>query len=153
MEAKINSKDISVVVQGPIHKRRTKKCLQSIRKNLPNAEIILSTWEDSNVDGLDYDILILNKDVGGVLQSKFKSKKQFCNLNRMILSTNEGIKKVDRQYVLKLRTDAYINNTNFLNMFGTFPKRCDKYKLFDERILASTLYSKYATNNQENKRT
>lgn len=149
----IKSEEISVVVQGPIHKKRTKKCLQSIRKNLQNAEIILSTWEDSNVDGLDYDVLVLNKDVGGVLQSKFKNKKQFCNLNRMILSTNEGLKKADRKYVLKLRTDAYINNTNFLNMFGTFKRRCDKYKLFNERILTSTLFSKYATNNQENKRT
>lgn len=153
MQKKIKLDEISVVVQGPIHKKRTKKCLQSIRKQLPNAEIILSTWEGSNVDGLDYDVLILNKDVGGALKAKFKSKKSFCNLNRMILSTNEGLKKVSRKYTLKLRTDAYISNRKFLDVFDKFKNRSDKYKLFDERILASTLFSRYATNNQENKRT
>ena len=51
----IKSEEISVIVQGPIHKKRTKKTLQSIRTNLPNAEIILSTWEGSDVKGLDFD--------------------------------------------------------------------------------------------------
>ena len=54
MEEKITSRDISVVVQGPIHKGRTKKCLQSIRKNLPEAEIILSTWDDNCTTGLGH---------------------------------------------------------------------------------------------------
>ena len=47
----INSKDISVVVQGAIDKENTPKCLESIRKYLPDAEIILSTWEGSEVEG------------------------------------------------------------------------------------------------------
>ena len=64
MEDKITSRDISVVVQGPIHKTRTKKCLQSIRKNLPAAEIILSTWQNSSVNGMDFDILVANEDPG-----------------------------------------------------------------------------------------
>lgn len=62
----IKPKDISVVVQGAINKEITPRCLQSIRTLLPNAEIILSTWEGSDVDGLDYDKLVLNKDPGAV---------------------------------------------------------------------------------------
>ena len=58
----IDSKDISVVVQGAVNKNETPKCLKSIRKFLPNAEIILSTWEGSDTKNLDYDILVLNKD-------------------------------------------------------------------------------------------
>ena len=38
-------KNISVVVQGPILPFQTAICLKSIRKFLPKAEIILSTWE------------------------------------------------------------------------------------------------------------
>lgn len=142
----IKSEDISVVVQGPIHKKRTKKTLLSIRKNLPNAQIILSTWENSDVDGLEYDILILNKDPGAVLQKKIKRKALYNNLNRMILSTNSGVNKATRKYILKLRTDAYINNLGFLEMFNSFSKRCEEYKLFKKRIIASTLFSKIALN-------
>ena len=143
MQEKIKSNEISVIVQGPIHKQRTKKTLKSIRKYLPNAEIILSTWENSNVNGLDFDILVLNKDTGNVRQKAFKRKKVFSNINRMILSTNKGLEKVSRKYTLKLRTDICIDNTNFLTMFNSFPARCDKYKLFEKRILASTVFSRY----------
>ena len=41
----IDTNDISVVVQGAIDQINTPKCLRSIRKRLPGAEIILSTWE------------------------------------------------------------------------------------------------------------
>lgn len=41
----MKSNDITVVVQGAIDRKLTPKCLKSIRKHLPDAEIILSTWE------------------------------------------------------------------------------------------------------------
>ncbi len=144
MPEKIESRDISVVVQGPVHKIRTKYCLNSIRKNLPEAEIILSTWENSDVSDLQYDILILNKDPGGILQKNFKNKRLYGNLNRMIISTNSALEKASGKYILKLRTDSVIDNTDFLKMFDKFPERCNEYKLFEHRILASTLFSKYA---------
>ncbi len=144
MLEKIESRDISVVVQGPVHKARTMCCLKSIRQYLPDAEIILSTWEGSDVSDLIYDTLILNKDPGGILQKNFKNEKLYSNLNRMIISTNSALEKASRKYILKLRTDSVIDNTNFLKMFDKFPVRCDKYKLFEHRILASTLFSKYA---------
>ena len=146
MQEKIKSEDISVVLQGPIHETRTKKCLKSIRQQLPNAQIILSTWEGSNTYGLDFDVLILNKDPGAVQQKKFTSKVQLNNMNRMVLSTNKGLEKAERKYTLKLRTDCFLDNTNFLNMFDDFSSRTEKYKLFEHRILASTLFSKYAVN-------
>jgi len=151
MQEKIKSRDISVVVQGPIHKRRTKKTLHSIRKNLPDAEIILSTWEGSSVDSLEYDILILNKDPGAICQTNFRHKTIYNNLNRMIISTNNALKQVNRKYTLKLRTDAYIDNLGFLSAFDLFPERCERYKLFSKRILASTLFSRISINKYGNK--
>lgn len=147
----IKSEEISVIVQGPIHKKRTKKTLQSIRTNLPNAEIILSTWEDSDINGLDYDILILNKDPGAERQKKFKRKILYNNMSRMILSTNNALNRVNRKYTLKLRTDACIDNLNFIDSFNEFPQRCERYKLFKHRILASTLFSKIAVNKHKQK--
>ena len=37
----MKSNDITVVVQGAIDRKLTPKCLKSIRKHLPDAEIIL----------------------------------------------------------------------------------------------------------------
>ena len=49
----IDSNDISVIVQGAINKNETTKCLQSIRQYLPGAEILLSTWDGSNITDLE----------------------------------------------------------------------------------------------------
>jgi hypothetical protein len=84
----IDSKDISVVVQGPIHTQDnlTKRVLESVRTHLPNAELILSTWKGSEVDGLDCDILLLNDDPGAI--------NGLNNVNRQIVSTRNGLQKV-----------------------------------------------------------
>ena len=107
--SKIKSKDISVVVQGAINSEVTPKCLESIRKYLPEAEIILSTWEGSDVVRLDYDKLILNKDPGGADCSR--DGKGINNCNRELVSTFEGLKLANRKYALKIRSDiVFINN-------------------------------------------
>ena len=134
----INTEDISVVVQGSIDKVNTPICLKSIRKYLPGAEIILSTWEDSNVEGLDYDILVLNKDPGACLCDK--AQKIYNNVNRQILSTKNGLKKATKKYAIKIRSDMKITGTNFLTYFKKFEKRCDECKILKERVIINNLY-------------
>lgn len=136
----IKSKDISVVVQGAIDKENTPLCLKSIRKYLPNAEIILSTWEGSDVDGLDFDKLVLNKDPGAVLCApKFN---YYNNINRQLLSSQNGIKECNRKYAMKIRTDNILTKNSFLKYFNKFEKRCDKFKLFEKRLIVLTLFSR-----------
>src|SRR5574344_632380 len=120
----IKSRDISVVVQGAINKKETSKCLKSIRQFLPDAEIILSTWEDSDVTNLEYDILVLNKDPGGF-------KHDFAIQN---------IKRSKNTYILKLRSDLILKNANFLNYWDKFDTYNLQYKLFKHRVLSSSLY-------------
>ena len=150
MSEKIDFKDISIIVQGAIDLQETPKCLASIRKHLPCAEIILSTWENSETEGLDYDILVLNKDPGGVFLKEYKSKTIFNNLNRQLLSTQEGLKKVTRKYTLKLRSDLIIDNINFLKNFEKYPKRIDEYKLLEHKILVPMLLTRFYYNNDKN---
>ena len=139
----IDSKDISVVVQGAINKEETPKCLSSIRKYLPNAEIILSTWEGSDVTGLDYDILVFNQDPQAFVQLQTKKKTYYNNLNRQLLSTQNGLKKVERKYAMKFRSDLILSGTMFLKYFDMFQARTDKYNLFNRKILTSTLFTRY----------
>ena len=138
------SKDISVIVQGAINKTETKKCLKSIRQFLPEAEIILSTWEGSDVSSLKglYDILILNKDPGATLLEETKTKKVYNNLNRQLVSTKAGLKKSSRRYAMKLRSDLILTSDKFLEYFDKFEARSEDYNLFKHKILTSTLFSR-----------
>jgi hypothetical protein len=148
----IASSDISVIVQGPVHSTQTKKTLQSIRKNLPDAEIILSTWENSNLDGLDFNTLVLNKDPGTKLIKAYKSKKIFDNLNRQLISTQEGLKKATKKYTLKLRSDLIISNTLFLDNFDGFEARTSEYKLFEHKVLIPMLFTRHNYRVEKNKK-
>lgn len=136
----IKSSEISVVVQGAISQEFTPKVLKSIRKYLKNAEIILSTWEDSNVEGLDYDVLIENKDPGAEVLYPLWNQKH--NLNRQIVSTQNGIKKTSRKYVLKIRTDISLTGATFLKYFGKFKTRCESLNILKERVLTCQYFTR-----------
>ncbi len=139
----IDSKDISVIVQGAIDKKETKKCLNSIRKFLPKAQIILSTWKGSDINDLNYDILVLNDDPGALPNLNCSQ-----NINRQIYSTQQGLKKADRKYAFKFRSDLILTNNTFLEYFDKFQNRSEEYILFKRKILASAHGAKYSKKNR-----
>jgi hypothetical protein len=163
-KAKISSSQISVVVQGaisgkpddPYEKRLTYRCLKSLRKHLPEAEIILSTWKGSDVRDLDYDFLVENEDPGAwylgeqkqVLSQYLHKSYQpsilenpnytrvLNNVNRQIVSTKVGIERATREFVLKFRSDLLLEGKSFLEYFHRYPMRSDQYKILQDRVLA-----------------
>ena len=146
----IEYKDISVVVQGAIE-NSTALCLESIRKNLPQAVIILSTWEHSDVDALAslYDKIVFNKDPGTIPHYDDVKDNKSNNLNRQIVSTINGLKEAKTPYAIKIRTNFYFENVNFLQYF-------DKYNAFNEnlrkvkkKMLACTIYSRNPKNKKK----
>ena len=141
MQNKINSNEISVIVQGPVSKTETLKCLKSVRRHLPEAEIILSTWKGSDISSFDglYNILVENEDPGAFKFSCFHNKQN--NINRMIVSTKEGLKRAKRTYCLKIRSDMFLKGKNFLKEYFLHEKRCEKFKLFSHRIIAYPYFS------------
>lgn len=140
----LKTKDISVVVQGAINKTETKKCLKSIRKYLPNAEVILSTWENSDVDNLIglYDKIIFNKDVGAPIIA-YDKIKVYNNMNRQLFSTQEGIKLATKKYILKLRSDLILSDSRFLDYFDKYQARGGEYNLFKHKILIPSLITRF----------
>lgn len=136
----IKSKDISVIVQGVVN-NDTHTLLKSIRKNLLFSQIILSTWEGSDVSrnsGL-YDILVLNKDPGAVIFDDKENKSN--NLNRILVSSQNGIAKATRKYVLRLRSDLILKNANLLKLTDDFEVRNSDVSLFKQRIFAYDIFS------------
>ena len=131
MASKIKDKDITFVVQGAVDPVNTPKCIASIRKYFKASKIILSTWENADITGLDYDVLVLNKDPGGF---KF-SDKFYDNTNRQIVSSLSGLKHVQTLYAIKIRSDIALLSNKFIKYFDKFNKRNNSYKLYEKRIL------------------
>ena len=137
----INSEQITVVIQGPIYggsndmvsKRYTLQSLQSVRRFLPNAQIILSTWENSDIEGLEYDELVINPDPGTT------NDIRPLNVNRQIVSTINGLKIATRKYALKLRSDMILEGTGFISFWGKYTERAEALKILDERVVVADL--------------
>lgn len=129
-----NFDNITVLLQGPITKGTTKAYISNIKKVLPGAKIILSTWEgQENVEVFNDIEILFNKDPGATILDK--KTGQLNNINRQIISTVEGLKKVTTPLVLKIRSDIIIEHADFLNYFSLFKNRDDEFTIFKERLL------------------
>lgn len=169
----MDEKDISIVVQGPVFGNNvTKNCLSSLRKLFPNSKIIFSTWKNSDVSGLEFDVLVENDDPGAkpcifppkgakILEQKgsiykyeFEGKVEELfakdnNGNRLLVSTKNGLEKVDTEYVLKLRSDIIFTSKKFLKYWDKFPEYNGKYKIFKRRIINNANFSSFANVGEE----
>ena len=134
----ISSKDISVVVQGAVDYKNTPKCLASIRKYLPNSEIILSTWEGANYKGLDYDAILLNKDPGSFKMSPYETN----NVKRQIVSTLEGLKKCTRKYAQKIRSDISLTGNGFTKYLDKFDSYNEDWHFLKSRIIVCSFFTR-----------
>ena len=133
----IPTKEIAVVVQGAVGEY-TAGCLQSLRQYLPEAQLILSTWEKSAVAGLDYDQLVLSQDPGGSIQDEVSGV--YNNINRQLVSTKAGLALVQRKYCLKFRSGLLLGGAEFLDWFGRFDTPKTKALHFQQRLLVCNYY-------------
>lgn len=142
----MQTSDITVVVQGAVITKLTQKVLSDVRTFLPQAHIILSTWQNSDVSDLTFDELILNEDPGFFYHSKQPGIKP-NNVNRQIVSTLSGLKVVKTKYVMKLRTDFRLTGADFLEYFEIQPKFNKDFRIFSHKVLACC----YTTRNPRDK--
>ncbi|MCH5264463.1 MAG: hypothetical protein J1F02_01085 [Lachnospiraceae bacterium] len=150
MPTRIPHEDISVVLQGPVNKD-TMKCINSIKNILPGAQIILSTWENTCTEFLEFDEIIYCKDPGCAYWNPPKSVA--LNINRWIVSSREGVKRATRKYVLKMRTDLEIIHDRFLDYFNQYSERIQEYVLASHKLLIPSVYTtKFLGHNADNKK-
>lgn len=147
------SREISVVVQGPVvgapsdppSARLTLRCLESVRRYLPGAEVVLSTWRGTDVGGLDFDRLVESDDPGGMRcddwpQSRAAAPMPY-NANRQIVSVREGLRAATRPYAAKVRSDLLLTGAGFLGYFGRFPARNPAWRLLRDRVVIPDWWS------------
>lgn len=103
---------------------------------MPHAEIIVSTWPDEDLTGIDADVVVSSADPGVLLD--FNGNRH--NINRQIVSTLTGIRAASRQYVLKLRTDHFLTGSQIAVM-GTYDSRLPAVdRLLHQPITVTTLF-------------
>ena len=142
------SENISVVIQGPVvgtpevkyRRRLTQRCLDSVRRILPHASVVLSTWDGSDIAGLEPDQVVFSSDPGGTLCDDYHQVGN--NVNRQIVSSLAGIRRAGRPYCLRVRSDLILGSDQFLQFWKKFPVRQSEYRFAAERILSCSIYSR-----------
>ncbi|GAB7528561.1 WavE lipopolysaccharide synthesis family protein [Pseudomonas sp. 3A(2025)] len=139
--AAVDSRDISVVIQGPLYRgadsaRTVFTCIASIKKYLPHAEVIISTWQQEDVSGIEVDRILLLDDPGGFLDCSGNQ----INTNRMLRSTAEGVQAATRPYVMKLRSDHHLTSAALAVIGTPEPADASVPRLFEVPITVTTLY-------------
>ena len=145
----IENKDITVVIQGPIQASKerdqeqgiTNKCVDSVKKLLPGAKIIISTWQGQDCNDLIVDQVLFNQDPGATIESyNAAGQPRMANFNRQVVSTAQGLKQVTTKYAIKLRADNFLTNTTFKKQQQAYPCRNQADSLLQERVVISTCY-------------
>ncbi|HYH18776.1 MAG TPA: WavE lipopolysaccharide synthesis family protein [Azospirillum sp.] len=145
----IRFEDISVVVQGPWKPDLTPPAMDSLRRLMPGAEVIVSTWKgtDPALFGDGVARVLLNDDPGPIDHRRFADPvfaKDFHtqnNVNRQIVSAHAGARAATRPYCLKMRTDTVIHALNFLDHFAAYPARAAGHRLLCERLVVTNAFS------------
>ena len=146
----ISNSEISVVVQGPIvgsasgpkKTRHTARVLESIRKVLPGAHIILSTWEGSDLTGLDYDEAVLSADPGGLRYGLQRNPSLLNNVNRQLVSTIAGLRAVRTRYAVKTRSDLLFTSADFLRSFDQYNDFDPEWQVVEKRVVSCNFYAR-----------
>lgn len=141
----ISSDQVSVVIQGAVGAELADS-VRSVRQKLPKAEIILSTWEGSQIpQDLPLNVCVLSADPGA--KPAVKDGKISNNTNRQLVSTIAGLRKASRPYALKLRTDFQLRHTGFIDGYSTEDIRDNQYVLFKQKIVIPNYATRFPTPN------
>ena len=109
--------EIGILLQGKISEW-TSDIIREYQVNFPRAQILVSTWQNENVDDVPCQ----------VVKSKLPSRTfPYSNtVNHQIIGTKTGLENMNCDVILKCRTDQFIHNHN---IFKIFTESCPKNKI------------------------
>lgn len=129
--------DLTVLIQGKIivgTKKSTEIIVKIIRRQYPNINIVLSVWNDDNISPyLQENCNIIQSSDPGAVRNWNSAKPN--NINRQIISTLNGLRSVKTDYVVKIRTDFWVDIKTVIRLF-------DKLKPSQDAVLISGITTK-----------
>jgi hypothetical protein len=136
----VSSADISVVIAGLVQRDFPSgdlsfNCIRSLRKNLPGAELILSTWTHCDTVGLDVDILIQIPEPAPILDCTGRES----NFHRQRIAVAAGLMRAQRKFVLKFRPDLILENCTIVEAFTPHSNE-QRPSLLSERVVITNLF-------------
>jgi len=136
----IHARQLSIVVQGEISEI-TKQALQSYRTRVPEAQLILSTYDhcaqaahELQARGTLHEI-VLNPDPGPLPPTVKSETAGDNNLNRMLVTTQAGLAAVNRAFALKVRSDAVVDPHRVMTRWAAEGE--------DHRLLFASRYTRH----------
>ena len=106
-----------ILLQGIVTKW-TKDIIIEYQKSFPDAEIVLSTWVDQNVQ--DLPCKVVQSDLPKT------TAPHSSTINHQIIGAREGLKGLNCDVVLKSKSDLFIHNEK---IFELFEKTCSQEKI------------------------
>lgn len=97
-------KNVTILLQGKI----LQETINFFVKHYPTQNVVISTWIGCK---LDFSKLPQSYNV---ILTKLPKDGGHQNINYQILSTNNGLKYVETDYVIKLRGDEYYSNIEYI---------------------------------------
>lgn len=136
---RMNCDPFAIIMQGPIRRQDdfTLETVKFYKKYYPEATVVISTWNDENVDVIKK---LENNGAIVILCNKPKSGGHL-NINYQLKSSYEGIKYAKDKgfkYVAKTRTDQRISKKN---VFYTLISMIQKFPTYDKRVQNSRIVS------------
>ena len=113
----MQSLDKGILLQGRVSKW-TKDIVKEYKKNFPGIDIHFATWKNEDTKGIDCDISYLDPPP---LPMPHKS-----TVNFQIVGTQNGLKNIHNDVILKCRSDQFIHNKKIFDLFEEF---CPKNKI------------------------
>ena len=92
--------NVTILIQGKV----TQETYNFYVEAYPQTPIVVSTWSDNNLD-LSYFPHNLT-----IVQTRLPKNSGEQNMNYQFVSTVNGLKCVDTEYVIKVRGDEYYSN-------------------------------------------
>ena len=97
-----------ILLQGRVSKW-TIPIIEEFKSNFPNSEIVLSTWDTENTDGVPCKVIC---DSLPEPTSPYRSTK-----NYQIIGCRNGLKEMSADVILKGRSDQFIHNPKIFDIF------------------------------------
>jgi hypothetical protein len=122
MDNKKSIEDLTIVIQGRCEVEQIKHWIE----NYKDINIVLSIWEDANLD-LEFPSNWI------VIKSNYKDRyATYCrNIDLQIESTLIGLEFVKTKYVIKVRADEYWSNMNLVY---------EKIKSDENKVLCGSMF-------------
>lgn len=117
----IHPSEITVVMQGDI-RSETALAVRSVRSLLPNARLILSTFNTEDIGAIagEVDDVVLSDDPGAMPSFIKADILPTNNINRQLTTSKAGLDRVHTTYAVKMRTDCVLHNAEFVGLLERF---------------------------------